>query len=706
MDSLTKQPHRKALRLALENLPPELDDTYNDALARINSQDKEDTRMAHHVLGWITHATRPLTMKQLQHALSVEPEQADLDEETLIDEELLISTCLGLVTVDYTSEEVRLVHYTAQEYFERIQLEIFPDNHLRIASTCLTYMSFKACQEINEITLTEKIKALGDRYALLDYAGSNWGFHAQRDDRKLLQQILRFLSPKATYLSSRMMLGGFNLLVQNSSHRHWDYPVKYEARVSGHNMAAHFRLEYTLMVLLSAASDPTDMINSALLICSAKGYRNIVQLLLDHDANINICSWLGYTPLHLAIIKGNLAMTKLLVDRNADVNKRPISSPVAPLQRLAEDGESILLQPVLEQFANFSDNRNYTDHPAELTALRLAVWKRDLASVNVLLNGGADINALHLTSHSLSNAVEFKVYEFRTTVLFDAVNLQEEGIANLLLDRGADVDMGDLTPLCRAVSTRNGRMVSLLIENGADLRIPEALNPFLEKGLWYSSNDLMALSEESFSKKFLGQALLAVANSLDSGSLAETLINSGADINLLLINQALLKSLHRMGDEELLQNAFERQNAFQNVFEWRNLFEWDNLGGGLLDFPLLAACRSGNKLLVRLLLDHGANTWGLDEESWLQQAILAEPEATEPVEGPSPEEAYGWQFIRVLYRKIIGIDEFREMLRKNGYSEDLITLDRIIKLYKDTLEDDEGFSLQRLTGTYILLSKA
>ena len=59
MDSLTKQPHRKALRLTLDNLPPELDETYNDALARISSQDKEDTNIAHQVLGWITHATRP-----------------------------------------------------------------------------------------------------------------------------------------------------------------------------------------------------------------------------------------------------------------------------------------------------------------------------------------------------------------------------------------------------------------------------------------------------------------------------------------------------------------------------------------------------------------------------------------------------------------------------------------------------------------------
>ena len=658
MDSLTKQPHRKALRLALENLPPELDDTYDDALARINGQDKEDTKMAHHVLGWVTHATRALTMKQLQHALSVEPEQADLDEEILIDEELLISTCLGLVTVDHTSEEVRLVHYTAQKYFEQRLLDIFPDNHLRIASTCLTYMSLKTCQEIDELTLPEKIKALGDRYALLDYAGSNWVFHAQRDERKLLQQILRFLSPRATYLSSRIMVGGFISLTRESRHRHVDYPVKYEARVSGHHMAAYFGLEHTLKALLSEASDPTDMINSALLICSVKDYRALAQLLLDHNANINIRSWLGYTPLLLAIKKGSLAMTKLLLDRNADVNMRPTCSPVAPLNYVAEDGFLDLLQPVLEHFAKFSDNRNYTDHPAGLTALRLAVLKKDLASVNVLLDGGADIDALHLTNLSLSNPVESKIYEFRTTVLFDAVSQhgavsqQDEDIANLLLDRGADVDMGDVTPLCRAVSQRNGRIVSLLIEKGPDLQIPRALKQLSEKGSWCESYQ-MVFSEESPSKNFLGQALVGVAKNLESGTLAETLINSGADINLLSINKARLCHLEWIGEGELLQYAFD----------------WDDDNGALLDFPLFAAWRSDNKRLMRFLLDHGAKKWGINEESWLQQAVLAEPEATEPVEGPSLEEAYIWQFIRVLYGKIMGSDDFREILRKNEYPE-------------------------------------
>ena len=273
MDLVAKQPHRKALRLALENLPPKLDETYDDALVRISSQHKEDTNIAHQVLGWITHATRPLTMRQLQHALSVEPEQTDLDEETLIDEELLISTCLGLITVDLTSKEVRLVHYTAQRFFEHRLLELIPDNHLRIASTCLTYMSFKTCQGINEFTSDKDMKALGNRYPLLDYAGSNWGVHAQWNDQRLLQQILCFLSPRASYLSSRLMIGGFKSLIKESTHKHWDYPVKHEARVSGHNMAAYFGLEHTLMTLLSQASNAKDMIKSTLLLSSAEAIR-------------------------------------------------------------------------------------------------------------------------------------------------------------------------------------------------------------------------------------------------------------------------------------------------------------------------------------------------------------------------------------------------------------------------------------------------
>ena len=648
MDSLTKQQHRKALRLALENLPPELDETYNDALARISSQDKEDTKIGLQVLGWITHATRPLTMKQLQHAISVEPEQTDLDEETLIDEELLISTCLGLITVDHTSKEVRLVHYTAQKYFEHRLLERVPDNHLRIASTCLTYMSFKTCQEIDEFTSDEEIKALGDRLPLLDYAGSNWGVHAQRDDQKLLQQILYFLSPAATYLSSRLMIGGFKSLTQESTHKHWDYPVKYEARVSGHNMAAYFGLQHTLMTLLSESFDTKDMIKSTLLICSARGDQTLVQLLLDRGANINTCSWLGYTPLHLATAKGSLAMTNFLLGSNADVNTRLSPSSSTALHLATKNGYAAILKALLKHGANVNIKRRDTARAKEYTALRLAVLNEDVASVNVLLDGGADINALHLNSQQSLDPFETDLHEVGTTVSFDAVSQQHEAIVKLLLDRGADVDMGHFTPLSCAISNRNGRMISLLIKNGADLQDPgtiESLGKLFERQLIYSPSSYkkLMLSEELSYKKFMGQALLDVAKTLKPGSAAEILINSGADINIVSTT-GYLETL-QWEDETHIYDLSERFNS----------------GRVLLDFPLLAAARNGNESLVQLLLNRGAKTWGIEKESWLQQTMVAKSKAN-PTGGCSEE------FVLASYKKIISSDDFMEWERRKGYS--------------------------------------
>lgn len=650
MDSLTKQPHRKALRLALENLPPELDETYNDALARISSQDKEDTKIAHQVLGWVTHATRPLTMKQLQHALSVEPEQTDLDEETLIDEELLISTCLGLVSVDHTSEEVRLVHYTAQKYFEHRLLELMPDNHLQIASTCLTYMSFKICREIDELTSDKEIKTLGDRYPLLDYAGSNWGVHVQRDDRKLVHQILRFLNPGATYLSSRLMIGGFKSLLKESTHKHWDYPVKYETRISGHNMAAYFGLEHTLMTLLSQASGTKDMIKSTFLICSARGNQSLVQRLLQRGANIDNCSWLGYTPLHLASAKGNLAMTKFLLGSNADANARLSPSSSTALHLATKNGYAAILQALLEHGANANITRHDTDRASEYTALRIAVLIGDLASVNVLLDGGADINALHLNGQWLFGHEQTNLYDFRTTVLFDVVSQQQKGIVNLLLDRGADVNMGVATPLCCAVLDRNGRMVSLLIKNGADPLNP-GTSKILEK---LSKRQLIHFQYENFSSEnFLGQALVAVANTLEPESVAETLINSGADIDFLSIDICL---------QQLLSSEYYSSKDVKRLLSIQQISIKP-----LLDIALLAASRKGNEALVRLLLNRGAKMWGVEKKSWLQLA---------------KGENSNRRFFPVNYMKVISSREFREILRRKGYLEDRtdFLIDSIIEL--------------------------
>jgi hypothetical protein len=45
------------------------------------------------------------------------------------------------------SNIIRLVHYTAQEYFERICMTQFPDAQTSVATACLVYISFDAFAE-------------------------------------------------------------------------------------------------------------------------------------------------------------------------------------------------------------------------------------------------------------------------------------------------------------------------------------------------------------------------------------------------------------------------------------------------------------------------------------------------------------------------------------------------------------------------------
>jgi len=59
-------------------------------------------------------------------ALAVELDDKAIDEETLLDETLMISICARIMIIDQESNVIRLVHYTTEEYFQRKRLVEFP----------------------------------------------------------------------------------------------------------------------------------------------------------------------------------------------------------------------------------------------------------------------------------------------------------------------------------------------------------------------------------------------------------------------------------------------------------------------------------------------------------------------------------------------------------------------------------------------------
>jgi len=109
----------------------------------------------------------------------VEVGESALDEDNLPQIEDIVSVCAGLVTVDDESHIIRLVHYTTQEYFKRMQKDWFPNAETEITTTCVTYLSFKVfesgfCQTDKEFE--ERLRS----NPLYDYAAHNWGRHAHK----------------------------------------------------------------------------------------------------------------------------------------------------------------------------------------------------------------------------------------------------------------------------------------------------------------------------------------------------------------------------------------------------------------------------------------------------------------------------------------------------------------------------------------------
>ncbi|KAH6672607.1 hypothetical protein B0J14DRAFT_483401, partial [Halenospora varia] len=131
MSSLDDKTTIKAIEIALHEFQKQnpgsdedkklevLSQAYEQAMERVNGQKAGFRELANNVLSWITRAERPLTTSELRHALAVETKAAELDEKNLPDTEDMISVCAGLVTIDQESKVIRLVHYTAQRYFER-----------------------------------------------------------------------------------------------------------------------------------------------------------------------------------------------------------------------------------------------------------------------------------------------------------------------------------------------------------------------------------------------------------------------------------------------------------------------------------------------------------------------------------------------------------------------------------------------------------
>ena len=113
MSTISKASNLKKLKRALESIASNnysLDEAYNVTMERLKAQDGGIQAESITLLSFITHASRELTVSELEHALAIEVDEAGFDTDNISDLREAIDSCSGLLEISAEDQKVMLAH--------------------------------------------------------------------------------------------------------------------------------------------------------------------------------------------------------------------------------------------------------------------------------------------------------------------------------------------------------------------------------------------------------------------------------------------------------------------------------------------------------------------------------------------------------------------------------------------------------------------
>lgn len=292
-----------------------------------------------------------------------------------------------------------------------------PDAHSRMYTSCLAYLL-----HINKIDRSRRDLWLD--YPLVFHATRYWHRHAQSVEQLqnhvpplALKFLLNEENSFATWLAMSKELG----------------PPLYHASLHG--------LWRSVQILLNHQVDvnaPGGHYGTAIQVAAAHGHERIVELLISNAANVNV--EFGRTPLNEAVRHGNINIVRQLLENGAHVNGLGHSDSQDDLELALIGGDEHIVQLLLDRGVEFKSWRSALTNSGIND--REAVTRR-------LLNHQVPSNQLR--SQSISNALGYAIRHGNT----QAVKLLLDHLYSQAVGRD---DMG-CSPL--ALAARLGQKVIL-----------------------------------------------------------------------------------------------------------------------------------------------------------------------------------------------------------------------------------------------------
>ncbi|KAE8407121.1 ankyrin repeat-containing domain protein [Aspergillus pseudonomiae] len=455
------------VRGLFESLPASVDQAYSNIL-----QNTKKSGPAVRILGIVLAATRPLTVRELNVALSLKGKEfSPMDVHLVPEREFRIrvrNLCSLFVTV--VDSKVYLIHHTARDFLMSTALRAgaasgwkgsisLSQSHQIIMSQCAIYLRmpfFDNQRIIRDQTLELRHRPWSDDiaedthpYPFLDYAAKNWVNHLHASGRVSSEVILlqdlchtgyhRFQTWFQIYWSSKKSRcpRGFTDLIA----------------------AAYFGFADRVKALLEegANKDEKDLTygRSPLLWAAYCNQFAVVQLLLGNEVNRNLADNEGRTATSLAAEAGAADIVAMLVRVGSDLTLKDLNG-WCPLMWAVDRAQISVAKVLMDHKVDISSRDRYGK-----TSLWVAVEKGNDVLLEALLQQGADPNIR---------------VGFDQTPLSSAIGKCQRRMVKLLLDHGAEVKSTigfGTTTVCLAAEKGDLEITRLLVQKGADPSAPD-----------------------------------------------------------------------------------------------------------------------------------------------------------------------------------------------------------------------------------------
>lgn len=377
------------------------------------------------------------------------------------------------------------------------------------------------------------------------------------------------------------------------------------------------------------------------------GHADIVSMLLEKGVDVNSVSNMHPTALLLAAQNGHARVVAMLLANGVDVNLVEPSNRTSPLAAALNNGHAEVVSLLL----TVDDiNVNLAVGNEGIFPLLIAMVKRDLESVWLLLEKGANVNALTTGGYSpLIAAAELGLAEVVSSLLAKGADVHkasengsssllfaaEKGhakIVEMLLAKGADIHtraVNGTTPLGQAAQEGHTEIVSVLLAHGADVNATSSLQDgvtplFLAAACNRIDVVQMLLAAGAAMETTYGELALHIASRGGHSEVVRVLCAAGAPVDAMDTNgcTALVSALLTRGDHVEVVRALLDAGASPHTHP-RD------------DVPVLtiASLRSNPKCVAELIsrgADVGAACGSMNNATALHAAVigLADAEAS------------------------------------------------------------------------------